>query len=72
MRGFKRMRSLQKFANVHSVVYNHFNLRRPRRPGTLSRSTAPLHLPSGVSSERPDSLSSVENSDLRTSSDSAP
>ena len=25
---FRRMRSLQKFATVHSVVYNHFNLRR--------------------------------------------
>ena len=26
---FRRMRSLQKVATVHSVVYNHFNLRRP-------------------------------------------
>ena len=26
---FRRMRSLQKFTAVHSVVYNHFNLRRP-------------------------------------------
>ena len=26
---FRRMRSLQKFATVHSVVYNPFNLRRP-------------------------------------------
>ena len=26
---FRRMRSLQKFATVHSSVYNHFNLRRP-------------------------------------------
>ncbi len=26
---FRRMRSLQKFTTVHSVVYNHFNLRRP-------------------------------------------
>ena len=26
---FRRMRSLQKFATVHSVVYNHFNLRLP-------------------------------------------
>ena len=25
---FRRMRSLQKFAAVHSSVYNHFNLRR--------------------------------------------
>ena len=25
---FRRMRSLQKFATVHSSVYNHFNLRR--------------------------------------------
>ena len=25
---FRRMRSLQKFAPVHSSVYNHFNLRR--------------------------------------------
>ena len=29
MRRFRRMRSLQKFATVHSVVYNHFNLGRP-------------------------------------------
>ena len=28
MLGFRRMRSLQKFTAVHSVVYNHFNLRR--------------------------------------------
>ena len=28
MLGFRRMRSLQKFAGVHSSVYNHFNLRR--------------------------------------------
>ena len=28
MLGFRRMRSLQKFATVHSSVYNHFNLRR--------------------------------------------
>ena len=28
---FRQMRSLQKFATVHSVVYNHFNLRRPLR-----------------------------------------
>ena len=27
---FRRMRSLQKFAAVHSSVYNHFNLQRPR------------------------------------------
>ena len=26
---FRRIRSLQKFAAVHSSVYNHFNLRRP-------------------------------------------
>ena len=26
---FRRMRSLQKFATVHSVVYNHLNLRQP-------------------------------------------
>ena len=26
---FRRMQSLQKFATVHSSVYNHFNLRRP-------------------------------------------
>ena len=26
---FRRMGSLQKFAAVHSIVYNHFNLRRP-------------------------------------------
>ena len=29
---FRRMRSLQRFATVHSSVYNHFNLRRPCRP----------------------------------------
>ena len=29
---FRRMRSLQKFATVHSSVYNHFNLRRPCHP----------------------------------------
>ena len=28
MRDLRRMRSLQKFATVHSVVYNPFNLRR--------------------------------------------
>ena len=28
MLGFRRMRSLRKFATVHSSVYNHFNLRR--------------------------------------------
>ena len=28
MLGFRRMRSLQKFATIHSSVYNHFNLRR--------------------------------------------
>ena len=27
-RCFRRMRSLQKFATIHSSVYNHFNLRR--------------------------------------------
>ena len=26
---FRRMRSFQKFAAVHSSVYTHFNLRRP-------------------------------------------
>ena len=29
---FRRMRSLQKLTAVHSSVYNHLNLRRPRRP----------------------------------------
>lgn len=28
MSRFRRMRSLQKFASVHSFVYNHFNLER--------------------------------------------
>ncbi len=28
MQRFRRMRSLQKFASVHSSVYNHFNLER--------------------------------------------
>ena len=47
---FRRMRSLQKFATVHSSVYNHFNLRRPCRPRDNFKPTAPLHLPSGVNS----------------------
>ena len=34
--------------------------------GTISRSTASRHSPSGVSSERPNSLSPAENSALRT------
>ena len=29
MLGFRRMRSLHDFPTVHSVVYNHLNLRRP-------------------------------------------
>ncbi len=28
MEGFRRMRSLQKFATVHSSAYNHFNRER--------------------------------------------
>ena len=40
----------------------------PSVHGTISGSTAPLHLPSGGTSERPNPLSSVENSDLRISS----
>ncbi len=28
MQRFRRMRSLQKFATVHSSVYNHFNQER--------------------------------------------
>jgi putative transposase len=28
MLGFRRMRSLQKFASIHSTVHNHFNLER--------------------------------------------
>ena len=43
MPGFRRMRSLQKFAAVHSSVYNHFNLRRPlcsRGHFTLNRVAA--------------------------------
>ncbi len=31
MLGFRRMRSLQKFAAVHSSVYDHFHRRRPLR-----------------------------------------
>ena len=40
---FRRMRSLQKFATVHSIVYNHFNLRRflcPRDNFKLNRASA--------------------------------
>ena len=40
MLGFRRMRTLQKFATVHSSVYNPFNLRRhlcSRDHFTLSR-----------------------------------
>ena len=43
MLGFKRMRSLQKFATVHSSVYNHFHLRRhlcSRDHFTLNRAAA--------------------------------
>ena len=43
MLGFRRMRSLQKFATVHSSVYNHFNLRRhlcSRDNFTLDRGAA--------------------------------
>ena len=68
---FRRMRSLQKFATVHSSVYNHFNLRRflcSRDNFKLNRAAA---LASGVNSGRPNSLSPVENSDLLISSDSA-
>ena len=43
----------------------------PSAHGTISSSTAPPRSPSGVRSGRPHSLSSVENADLRISSDSA-
>ena len=43
----------------------------PSAHGTISSLTAPLHLPSGVNSGRPKSLSPVENSDLLIFSDSA-
>ena len=69
---FRRMRNLRKFATVHSAVYNPLTCDDLSVHGTLSSSSAPPHLPSGVSSGRPNSLSSVENSDLRISSDSAP
>jgi len=41
--GFRRMRSLQKFAAVHSSVHNHFNQERhlySRENSKLNRSAA--------------------------------
>ncbi|MEM8637108.1 MAG: IS6 family transposase, partial [Pseudomonadota bacterium] len=35
---FRRMRSLQKFASMHSSVHNHFNLDRPVNPRTTFKS----------------------------------
>ena len=37
MQRFRRMRSLQKFAAVHSSVYNHFNLERSLSSRTIFR-----------------------------------
>ena len=53
---FRRMRSLQKFATVHSVRLQPLQpATMPAAHGTIPRSTAPLHLPSGVNSWRPKS-----------------
>ena len=68
---FRRMRSLQKFAPSILSSTTTSTCGDPSAHGTISSSTAPLHLPSGVNSGRPNSLSPVENSDLRISSDSA-
>ena len=68
---FRRMRSLQKFAAVHSSVYNHFNLRR----SLCSRDNFKLNRAAALAQWHqlgaPNSLSPVENSDLLISSDSA-
>ncbi len=47
MQRFRRMRSLQKFASVHSSVYNQFN-REGSLTETPSSRDAALLLPSGV------------------------
>ena len=68
---FRRMRSLQKFATVHSVVYNHFNLRR----SLCSRDNSKINRAAALAKWRQlwasKSLLTVENSDLLISSDSA-
>ena len=61
--------SIGRFAAAHSWSYRSDNPTCTRTP--ISSSTAPLHLPSGINSGRPNSLSLVENSDLLISSDSA-
>ena len=69
---FRRMRSLQKFATLHFSVYNPFNLRR----SLCSRDNLKLNRAAALAKWRqlvaPNSLSPVENSDLRLPSDSAP
>ena len=56
---------------VHSVVYNHFNLRR----SLCSRDNSKINRAAALAKWRqlvaPKSLFTVENSDLRISSDSA-
>ena len=69
---FRRMRSLQKFAAVHSSVYNHFNLRRSLcSPGQFQaqprRCTCPVASTWGGLIPCP----RWNNSDLRFHSDSA-
>ena len=68
---FRRMRSLQQFAAVHSSVYNHFTLRQ----SLCSRDNFKLNRAAELAKWRqlwaPNSLSPVENSDLLISSDSA-
>ena len=49
MLGFRRMRSLQKFAAVHSSVYDYFHLRRPLR----SRDNFKLHRAATLAQWRP-------------------
>ena len=67
---FRWMRSLQKFSILSSTTTSTFD--DPSVHGTISSSTAPLHLPSGVNSGRPNSLvAQRKNSDLLISSDSA-
>lgn len=47
---FRRMRSLQKFAAVHSSVHNHFNQTATSIHDKTSNSTVPPLSPSGVNS----------------------
>jgi putative transposase len=39
MQRFRRMRSLQKFASIHSSVYNHFNQKRTSTLDQTSKTT---------------------------------